>query len=114
MILATDRVTVTDFLDAGACLEGVVKFVSKTGKIAGVVAELTGQAKEFFNGGGDDYGDGDGGDYGYGNGGDGHGNGNGYGYGGGDGHGGDGHGHGYGYGNGDGYGDGYGANERML
>lgn len=93
MILLTDRITVVDFLDAGACFGGVKAFVAKTGLIAGPVIDLSGDAKEFFYGYG---GDGDG--YGYGDGGGGYGGGYGDGYG-------DGYGYGYG-GGGDGYGDG--------
>ena len=87
MIHLSDRITVADFLDAGACIEGVSKFVAETGRLAGPVSELSGEAKKFFDG--DGYGDGDGDGDGDGNGDD----------------------DGYGYGDGNGDGDGYGDDE---
>jgi len=72
LIHLSDTITVVDFLDAGACFEGVATFVEKSGTISGQVADLTGEAKKFFDG--DGYGHGDG-----------HGYGEGYGYGYGDG-----------------------------
>jgi len=86
VIHISERITVVDALEQGACWEGVKKFVSATGLIAGNVIDLKGEAKDWFYG------------YGYGSG---YGSGSGYGYG-------DGYGDGYGYGDGDGYGDGYG------
>ena len=82
MIIFSDIVTVVDFLDSGACIDGVKKYVASNGlQIAGDISDLKSEAKKFVNG----YGNGDG--YG-----------NGYG---------DGYGNGYGYGNGNGDGDGY-------
>ncbi len=96
----SERVTVVDVLDTGACYDGVKAWVLKNRLIAGdtklyVADEYIARAACA-----DGYGNGDG--YGYG---DGYGDGNGYGNGNGDGYG---YGYGYGNGNGDGYGYGYG------
>ena len=86
MIIFSDIVTVVDFLDSGACIDGVKRYVASNGMcIAGYVSDLKSEAKKIVNGNGDGYG------YGYG----------------------DGNGNGYGYGDGDGYGYGYGDSGRL-
>ena len=66
MIIFSDIVTVVDFLDSGACIEGVKKYVTSNGlQIAGDISDLKSEAKKIVNGDGDGncYGDGDGDGY---------------------------------------------------
>jgi len=109
-----ETVTVADVLEAGACFEGVARWVlAHAGQIAGPTGKNL--HVEFVEQGScaNGYGNGNGNGNGYGNG-YGNGDGYGYGYGYGDGYGngygdGDGYGNGYGYGYGNGYGDGDGG-----
>ena len=69
MIVFSDIVTVVDFLDAGACIDGVKEYVMNNGMlIACSISELKSKAKEFVYGNGYGNGNGNGNGYGYGDG----------------------------------------------